>query len=341
LGWIPKAQCRRRRLCAFLFLALALGLQTACTGTSALIPEDEKAQLLKELPQSRHIELPVFYPQIEDQCGPASLATMLGHRGLPVTAESLRGKIYIPGKKGTLTTEMVARTRQYGLLPYVLSPSLADVLREVAAGNPVLVMQNLAFDWFPRWHFSIVTGFDLEKEIVIQRSGDERSLETPFQLFDKTWQRADRWAIVISSPDKLPQTAKKGNFLQAAVELELVGKPRAAQKAYLAALESWPGSATALFGAGNTSFTLGEFSRATQLYREYVARHPGSASGWNNLAHSLMRIQCPEESLYAIACAIEIEPENPNFLESRSDLLGQGRPKKPDNPDPNCSIPSR
>jgi hypothetical protein len=264
---------------------------------------------------------------------------MLAYRGLSVTAKSLRGKIYIPGKEGSLTTEIVARTRQYQLLPYVLSPSLPDILMEVTAGNPVLVMQNLGFDWFPRWHFSIVTGFDRDKEIVIQRSGNEKALETPFQLFEKTWQRADRWALVITSPDKLPKTAQQSTFIQAALELELVGQTEAAREAYLAARNRWPNAAMAIFGAGNTSYQLKEFAQAARLYGEYVTQTPDSASGWNNLAHSLMQLECPDESIEAIRCALSIDPTNPEYRDSRRELLERRASTSGHEPKSSCAIP--
>jgi hypothetical protein len=35
-------------------------------------------------------------------------------------------------------------------------------LREVAAGNPVLVLQNLSFAWAPVWHYAVVMGYDAD-----------------------------------------------------------------------------------------------------------------------------------------------------------------------------------
>ena len=261
---------------------------------------------------------------------------MLNYRAIDVTAESLRGKIYIPGKEGTLTTEMIARTRQYGLLPYVLSPQPAAILSEVSAGNPVLVLQNLSFNWLPRWHFSIVTGFDLKEELLILRSGNEKALETPFSLFMKTWERADRWAIVINSPDQLPVTVEETKYVLAALELELVGKTGAAHKAYETATAKWPENETAWFGAGNTAYQLGDYARATRFYKAYLEQNPDSASGWNNLAHSLMQLRCREDSLLAISCALAIEPGNAEFLDSEERLRTPPGPPPEGTASSNC-----
>lgn len=264
-----------------------------------------------------------FHPQVEDQCGPASLATMLSARGLHVSPESLRGKVYIPGKEGTLTTEMVARARRYGMLVYPLRPELTDILIEISAGNPVLVMQNLGFDWLPRWHFSIVTGFDLDRGVVVLRSGHEAYREVGFALFLKTWERAQRWAVVIIRPDKLPATADAASYIDAANELEMVGELAAAMTAYETAVAQWPGSDHAVFGAGNTAYAMGQFDRARKLYSAYVEMWPSAAAGWNNLAYSLMRLRCRTESLQALNCALQLEPGTPAFLDSLHELSAQ------------------
>ena len=279
--------------------------------------------LVGQLPTTHRITGLPFYPQVEDQCGPASLATMLSARGLQVSPESLRGKIYIPGKEGTLTTEMVARARRYGMLVYPLRPELADIFIEISAGNPVLVMQNLGFDWLPRWHFSIVTGYDLDRELVVLRSGHKAYREVGFDLFLKTWERALRWAVVINRPDQLPATADESSYIAAASELELVDELAAALMAYETAMTRWPTSGQAYFGVGNTAYAMGQFDRAREMYSAYVEMRPSAAAGWNNLAYSLMRLRCRTESLQALNCALQLEPGNPAFLDSRRELSAQ------------------
>jgi hypothetical protein len=113
------------------------------------------------LPVSHAISGLPYFPQEADQCGPASLATMLGARDITVTPEELRAKVYIPAKKGSLTTELVAQARQHGMIAYTLRGELIDVLSEISHDNPVLVLENLGFSWFPRWLFSVVVGYDL------------------------------------------------------------------------------------------------------------------------------------------------------------------------------------
>jgi len=48
------------------------------------------------------------------------------------------------------------------MVAYQLEPRLEDVLREVAAGTPVIVLENYGFRIWPVWHYSVVVGYDLD-----------------------------------------------------------------------------------------------------------------------------------------------------------------------------------
>ncbi len=86
----------------------------------------------------------------------------------------MKDEVFIPGREGSLQLEMVAAARRHGMLVYPLQGGLESVLEEVAAGNPVLVLQNQAFSWWPRWHFAVVVGFDRERRELVLRSGITR-----------------------------------------------------------------------------------------------------------------------------------------------------------------------
>tara|TARA_R110001592_G_scaffold238227_2_gene497764 strand:+ start:58437 stop:59345 length:909 start_codon:yes stop_codon:yes gene_type:complete len=262
-----------------------------------------------------------FYPQVEDQCGPSSLATMLGAQGIHVSPAKLRSKLYIPDKQGTVTTEMIARARRFGLLVYPLESELIDLLAELNAGNPVLVMQNLGLDWWPVWHFSVAIGYDLDQQTISLRSGDSDNAIIDFSLFLKTWTRANSWAIVIVSPEKLPSTARVDGVMKAANQLEQVGELDTALRVYKAVLSKWPETDSAGFGAGNAAFALGYYERAEQFFSDYLKTNPSSSIAWNNLSYSLAEQGCLAEAKKAIACALRIDPENQNLLDSRIDIL--------------------
>lgn len=299
-----------------IFIALSSYLLVACS-SMPLDLHDDRLQGLNKIHQIDNIP---FYPQVEDQCGPSSLATMLAVQGIDIRPEHLRGKLYIPGKEGTVTTEMVARARRFGLLVYPLEPDFINILLEVQAGNPVLVMQNLSFSWMPMWHFSVVMAYDLERRKLILRSGESYKHEVDFSLFQKTWQRADSWAVVISSPDNLPRTATAVGAINSASQLEQVGEIKAALLGYQAVIKKWPEQSVAYFGAGNTAYAMENYQLAVGFFSDYLKAKPNSAIAWNNLAYSLAGLGCIDEAQSAISCALKVEPGSTNLVDSAQEI---------------------
>jgi tetratricopeptide (TPR) repeat protein len=294
----------------------------------------------EHLPVSHAISGLPYFPQEADQCGPASLATMLGARDIAVTPDDLRAKVYIPEKKGSLTTELVAQARQHGLIVYRLRRELTDVFSEISHNNPVLVLENLGFSWFPRWHFSVVIGYDLAESTISLRSGDHLSYDANLALFQKTWRRAKSWAVVITDPKVLPWTAENVRFVNSANQLEQVGETTAALEAYQAALDQWPNSTLALFGAGNTSYELVQYHQASEYFSAYIEQTPDSAAGWNNLAYSLMKQSCESAASSAMACALQLAPDNTEFIDSHNELSGLvGQTSQRSCQIPSCPVP--
>ena len=124
-----------------------------------------------------------------------------------MTPQDLTPQVYLPGLAGSLQVEMLAATRRNGLLAYELAPKLDDLLAEVAAGSPAVVLQNLALSWYPVWHYSVVVGYDLEREEIILRSGLERRQALSLTTFEHTWESAGYWAMLALPPGRMPRTA--------------------------------------------------------------------------------------------------------------------------------------
>jgi hypothetical protein len=246
-----------------------------------------------------------FYPQEEFECGPAALAMVAGAAGVLVAPDALVEQVYLPGRKGSLQNDMLAATRRQGLLPYPLSPRLETLLREVAAGHPVLVFQNLSFSLYPVWHYAVVIGFDRERNVMLLHSGRTRRMEMSLFTFERTWARANYWSMLALPPSQLPVTAEPASYAVAAAALERVN-PQAAQKAYAAALKQWPRDRAASLGLGNTAYALGQRDAATQAYRDAVAKHPDFADAWNNLAQVLLEALALKEASLAIETAIAL-----------------------------------
>jgi tetratricopeptide (TPR) repeat protein len=235
---------------------------------------------------------------------------MLTSQDVPVTPEQLVPRVYLPEREGSLKVELVAAARQYGLLVYPLEANLADILAEIDAGHPVLVMQNLGFDWFPQWHFAVVVGYDPAEEELILHTDTRRANRQSMKVFYRTWDRAGQWSAVILPPSDFPATVQPLPFLEAAHDLEVTGQRAAAFTAFQAAAERWPDEPAARLGMGNIAFARQEWVQAVGYYLNTVKTFPGLAPGWNNLAHALARAGCANQANAALACANQLGPKS-------------------------------
>ncbi len=313
--------CARLRPGVFILLCYLAGCATA--PQSARLRE----QLPPNLPSAVELAAVPFFPQQAYQCGPAALATVLQAQGVDVVPDKLVDKVYIPQRYGSLQTEMVAAGRAHGMLPYPLPPRLDALLAEVAGGHPVLVLQNLGLEWLPRWHYAVVVGYDLEKGVLILRSGTTRRHITTLPTFEHTWRRADYWGYVMLLPHSMPVTATPVAYLGAAFALENTGRQGEALVAYRQAAGRWPENRIVLMALGNAEYTAGEFARAGRAFRQVIRRQSLDADAWNNLAYALAARHCMQEARQALACAQSLAPEDENIQHSIKEL-GAGQPEQ-------------
>lgn len=247
-----------------------------------------------------------FYPQEEYQCGPAALAMVLQWSGVGITPDELVPQVYLPARQGSLQAEILGTARRHGRIPYVLSPQLETLLAEVASGHPVIVLQNLALAWYPKWHYAVIVGFDLPRGEITLRSGLEARHTVALTTFEHTWERGEYWAVVVMPPDKLPRTAEETRYLESVVALERLQRFEVTAAAYRAALARWPKSLVAQLGLGNSRYRLGDLAGALAAFRRATRDHPGSAPAFNNLAQTLMETGKLKEAESAARRAVEL-----------------------------------
>jgi tetratricopeptide (TPR) repeat protein len=267
-----------------------------------------------------------FYPQQRYQCGPAALATVLQWSGVEVDPDALVPQVYVPVRRGSFQPEMLAAARRHGRVPYVLAPELSAIIEELQAGHPVLVLQNLAYNWAPRWHYAVVVGFDHAREELILRSGTIERHRMPFALFERTWRRGDHWAVVVTAPEETPASADELRWLEAVLDLERTGQADPAGRAWQAATRRWPDSAGAWIGLGNHRFRHGEHEAAVQAYRGLLALRPGYPPALNNLAFALARMGRLEEAEAYAEQALAADPGDARYRDTLDGIrreLGQ------------------
>lgn len=235
------------------------------------------------LPDQVLLEQVPFHAQDDFLCGPATLAMVAQAAGRSVTPEALTPQVYLPGRQGALQQEMLAAARRQGLVAYPLAPNLDTLLAEVASGHPVLVLLNLSLPIQPMWHYAVVMGYDRERGDILMHSGTTPRMPVALSTFERMWARSDHWAFRVTPPQHLPVTAEADGWSVAVAALERVDAG-AAQAAYGAALDAWPGHRISLLGLGNTAYALGQRAQAARAYEATTAAHPDFADAWHNLA---------------------------------------------------------
>ena len=208
----------------------------------------------QELPKQVELTEVPFFPQLEYQCGPAALATVLVSAGVKTTPNDLVPQVYIPERKGSLQVEMLAAARRHGLVSYALAPRFEDVLREIAAGTPVIVLQNLGL-FSAGWHYAVAVGYDYGPGTLVLRSGTLERDVVPFAAHEVVWMRSGYWAMVAVPPERIPATAEEKSWLNAIAALR-ARRRRDAPRASPTRRSSAAGRTTSMRTSGSRTLTM-------------------------------------------------------------------------------------
>jgi hypothetical protein len=298
-----------RLAAAFALLALA-----GCMSGTRL-PEGTAATHLASVP---------FHPQERWQCGPAALATILEASGLTASPDALVPEVWVPARRGTLAPELLGATRRRGRIPWRLEGGLSELLAELAAGRPVLVHQNLGIAALPRWHYAVVIGMDPAAGEILLRSGRERLRRTPIEVFDRTWARSGRWAMVALRGRELPARLERLRWLEAIAAVEGAGSVDLAHEAWDHWLELRPDDPIARFGRAVTATHLGDLEAAAENYTLLLQRHGEDVRVLNNLAALRGRLGCSALALSLLdrADAMAGDAEREVLAETRAEVIG-------------------
>ncbi|MDA8163954.1 MAG: PA2778 family cysteine peptidase [Desulfobacteraceae bacterium] len=277
-------------------LVLLLGALSGCSPSVQRLwpPADPRPTVRIDVP---------FIPQEAHQCGPAALGMALAWSGMAVEPRVLAGEVYSPERKGSLQAAMVAGARRHGRVAYPVAAA-DDLLAEVAAGHPVIVLLNLGLSWFPQWHYAVVVGYDRQEEEIILHSGKTAFERLSFRTFGHLWSRSRDWGLLVLPPSRLPAQAREPEWLAAVAGLEQAGQAGAALTAYEAGLKKWPESFGLWMGLGNSRYTAGDLPGAAAAFRKAASLAPESGMAFNNLAHVLHRLGQRQEALAAARKAV-------------------------------------
>ncbi len=300
---------------------LGLLIFCGCATTST----EQWRQASDIVPPRQKLNAVPFYPQKEYQCGPASLAMVLSWSGLQISPDELTPQVYTPSLKGSLQPAMIAAARRQGRVAYPIRGAHV-LLQEIAAGHPVIVLQNLGLSWIPVWHYAVVIGYDFDADVIILHSGVTSQKNTPLRTFENTWARGDHWGLLVLSPDRLPVTVEEKPWIEAVVGLERARQWTAAVKGYQIAIHRWPQSFPAHIGLSNSYYAMGDLVSATAILQATTARFPQEGVAFNNLAQVLWEQGKRNEALAAARRAVALGGPHAAQFQKTLDEIQAGSP---------------
>ena len=279
-----KGHCKHVKQPFFLTAGILLGLLVfyGC----ATLSTEKWHQDIGGLPPEHELNAVPFYPQKAYQCGPASLAMVLVWSGIQIDPDELTPQVYTPSRKGSLQPAIIAAARRQARVAYPISGA-NELLQEISAGHPVIVLQNLGLSWIPIWHYAVVIGYNLNDGMVILHSGITHQKKTSLRAFESTWARSGYWGLVILPPDRLPASANESAYVSAVVGLERARQWQAAAEGYQTALDQWPKSFSAHIGLSNSFYAQGDLKSAEKVLRKTTHFFPNEGAAFNNLAQVL------------------------------------------------------
>jgi hypothetical protein len=295
----PLVQVGNRMIVDLLFFALPIMLSGCSFSTSGDFSKGFKGPT-----RAMVVDVP-FFPQQELQCGPAALAMTLNWSGVAVQPSALSSEVYSPGLKGSLQSALIGSARRHGRVAYPISGSEA-LLAELSAGHPVIVLVNLSFFWYPKWHYAVVIGYDQHRREVTLHSGLTAKEVISFWTFKNIWQRGDYWGLLVLPPGQLPEQAEEEEWLAAVAGLENTGQWQAAAIGYATALKRWDESFVAWMGLGNSEYNLHDLDSSAEAFYQATLLRPENGMAFNNRAHVLAEQGKRIEALSAAQRAVDL-----------------------------------
>ena len=260
-----------------------------------------------------------FYPQQEYFCGPTTLSEVFNYYGHNVSPDNLAPDTFIPAKQGTLQIEMLAATRQQGLLAYSSRSDMTQLVQLINEGKPIIVLQNLSIEWFPMWHYAVVKGYDLDAQEFILHTGVTPDHRMSYELFERTWQRAKYWMLSAVPAGDTSKYFEPFIYINAAHDLLTVGQSEAAIASLKAATQQWPDAWLAYFLLAN-HYLGQDLNQSLNWFSQGYAVAEQQAMYLNNYAYALSLAGCQQRAKEMIEQALKLAPQDDNLIDTKRQI---------------------
>lgn len=239
------------------------------------------------------------------RCGPAALESVYRYWGKEASADEIGAELRFRGKRGVLNIALARHAESQDFWTET-SPADAEALkRRIREGLPPVALVRAAPFWLPVYHFVVLTGFDDARRIFYANTGEPSVQAIPYGRFQKRWESAGRWCLVICPPSRVDWDLPWEQAARLAFLLERTGQPAEAEARYRRALEQEPGHPMIRFNLANLYLKTGRLEETEGLYRELLAARPDWTEAANNLAWVLVEKGAHREAIQILEGALE------------------------------------
>jgi tetratricopeptide (TPR) repeat protein len=261
-----------------------------------------------------------FFPQQQYFCGPTTLSEVANFYGVQQSPQAIAPTTFVPGLEGSLQIEMVAATRQLGMLAYAQRGNMSQLLSLVAEDIPVIVLQNNSIAWLPQWHYAVVIGYDLAAQQVIMHTGVTKEHRLNFATFEQTWQRGDYWMLAMIPATLSSEQFEPFIYAKACQDLLDTGQVDTAVVALQSAIKQWPDYWLPYFLLANHYLTE-QPALAVQWFKQGYEYGKNQASYLNNYAYALSQLFCYSEASSIADEGLLLAPDDANLLDTQQQIM--------------------
>ncbi len=218
-------------------------------------------EIIAKHPDAGHLIKDVpFIPQERYACGPASVAMVLRFHGKDASQEEIAERFFTDAVPGTFPMDLMIAATEAGMEAHWRTGSMHTLKQQVDQDRPVIVFLNLLPNPLSARHFAVAVGYlgQKGKDYVVLHSGKHSWKMVSVKRFNRQWERTEYMMMTVGpkAPQNVVELTRLGNlFLKQ-------GKPEAAVRYYMQALEQEPDNFAVLNNLSEAWRRAGDYNKA-------------------------------------------------------------------------------
>jgi len=197
-----------RRAPSVLWLALLWASATGCyTGKSRVVSPQRASALAADPAWTFVPDVPFIAQQSDSDCGPAALAMVLAHFGVPASlAEVVAADP--PRDGGVRAGDLRDLARAKGLSAFVVAGTFADLFEQLGHGRPVLVgLAKPMTGGRALAHYEVVVAIDRRDHRLLTLDPARGLSENSLEDFAREWAPTGQVTLIVFRPASVDRKA--------------------------------------------------------------------------------------------------------------------------------------